>query len=204
MIVGVFGLIGSGKNTVADFLLSEHNFKQMSWASSLKDAISSIFGWERDLLEGLTNEARIWREQQDVWWSNRLGRFISPRVILQEWGTEVCRNNFHQEIWIASLENKIRNEKKDIVISDCRFPNEQDAIKRLGGITIRVIRDPEPEWAKLAQYDFKKFKLDYPAIHASEYSSLTLKYDYIISNNSSIEDLKQNTANLVQCLRASK
>jgi hypothetical protein len=199
MIIGVFGLIGSGKNTVSDFLATEHNFKQLSWAASLKDAVAPIFNWNRELLEGLTPEARVWREQPDQWWSKRLGRTISPRIVLQEWGTDVCRNNFHQEIWIASLENKIRNESSNIVISDCRFANEQAAIKRLGGINIRVVRDPEPVWVSLVKTNFDLFRIKYPEIHASEYSSIDLKYDHIIHNNGSIDELKEKITSLVGC-----
>jgi len=95
----------------------------------LKDAVAAVFGWDRVLLEGRTKEAREWREQRDEWWSNRLGKDITPRHILQYWGTEVCRQGFHDDIWIASLENKMRKTGDNIVISDVRFPNEIKAIK---------------------------------------------------------------------------
>jgi hypothetical protein len=68
---------------------------------------------------------------------------LTPRWVLQYWGTEVCRRGFHDDIWIASLENKLRNSKDDIVISDCRFPNEIKSIKDAGGIVVRVARGPE-------------------------------------------------------------
>ena len=50
MLVSVTGFIGSGKDTIADYLITEHGFKKESWAGSLKDAVSHIFNWERDLL----------------------------------------------------------------------------------------------------------------------------------------------------------
>lgn len=204
MIIGIFGFIGSGKNTVADYLQTRHSFKQMSWASSLKDTVSSVFNWDRQLLEGLTSEARDWREREDQWWSNRLGRKISPRIILQEWGTEVCRNHFHRDIWIASLENKIRNQTSNIVISDCRFANEQEAIKNLGGITIRVTRNPEPEWVKLAQVNFEEFLKQNTLVHSSEYSSVNLKYDHILDNNGTLEELQEKVNSLVEYLQVAR
>ena len=147
MIIGVCGFIGSGKDTIADYLTNFHGYRRESFANSLKDAVSKVFGWDRTMLEGRTKQAREWREQVDPWWAERLNMpNLTPRWILQYWGTEVCRNGFHDDMWIAALENKLRNSKDDIVISDCRFPNEIKSIKDAGGIVIRVKRGEEPSW----------------------------------------------------------
>ncbi len=108
MIIGVTGFIGSGKDTIADYLTTFHGFKRVSFAASLKDAVSAVFGWDRELLEGSTKSSREWREQKDVWWSERLKMEITPRWVLQYWGTDVLRNHFHTDIWVASVENKLR------------------------------------------------------------------------------------------------
>jgi len=133
VIIGICGFIGSGKDTVADYLVNLHHFRRESFANSLKDAVAQVFGWDRTMLEGRTKQSREWREQPDKWWSARLGREVTPRLMLQLWGTEVCRRGFHDDIWIASLENKLRNSQDDIVITDCRFPNEIKSIKAAGG-----------------------------------------------------------------------
>jgi len=52
MLIGIVGLISSGKDTVAERLVQEHNFKKDSFAKSLKDAVSSMFNWDREMLEG--------------------------------------------------------------------------------------------------------------------------------------------------------
>ena len=208
MILGICGLISSGKDTVADYLCTFHGFKRLSFAASLKDAVASIFGWDRELLEGTTKTSREWREQKDEWWSNRLGMDITPRMILQRWGTEVCRNAFHDDIWVASVENKLRNTKDNIVITDCRFSNEITAIKNAGGITCRVERGPRPEWYEAAvnynrgpdgnsMWAISKIKLDKANVHASEYSSVGLKYDHYIDNNGTIDELHSKIKSIV-------
>lgn len=208
MIIGVTGFIGSGKDTVADYLCTFHGFKRVSFAASLKDAVSSVFGWDRELLEGSTKTSREWREQKDVWWSERLGMDITPRWVLQYWGTEVCRNHFHQDIWVASVENKLRQSKDNIVITDCRFSNEVNALKNVGGITMRVSRGEQPEWYDAAvsfnkgecgnmSWSLSKAKLDSNHVHASEYSSVGLNYDYYIDNNGTIDDLHQQIKSIV-------
>lgn len=199
MIVGVCGFIASGKDTIADYLCTFHGFKRVSFAGSLKDAVSAIFGWERELLEGTTKTSREWREKPDAWWSKRLGKEITPRYVLQYWGTEVCRNGFHPDIWVASVENKLRHTTDNIVITDCRFANEVNAIKNAGGITCRVSRGEKPIWYQDAEtlnkgssqmgWAIAKAKLKEFNIHASEYSSVGLDYDHYIDNDGTIDDL---------------
>jgi hypothetical protein len=210
MIVGICGFISSGKDTVADYLCNFHQFRRESFANSLKDAVAQVFGWNRDLLEGRTKQAREWREQVDPWWAERLGMpNLTPRWVLQYWGTEVCRKSFHNDIWIAALENKLRNSKDDIVISDCRFPNEIKSIKDAGGIVIRVVRGPEPRWYDAAvsvnrgpdgntSWALSKEKLERLKIHASETSWVGTKFDYILDNNGSIQDLYDQLQTMIK------
>ena len=200
MIIGICGFIGSGKDTIADYLVNFHGFRRESFANSLKDAVSQVFGWDRTMLEGRTKQSREWREQRDEWWSERLGTEITPRLMLQLWGTEVCRKGFHDDIWIASLENKLRNSKDDIVITDCRFPNEIKSIRAAGGQIVRVVRGPEPDWYDAAisvnkgpdgnaTWALSHTKLEKLKIHASETSWVGTKFDVVVDNNGSLDDL---------------
>jgi hypothetical protein len=216
MIIGICGLIGAGKDTIADYLVNIHQFRRESFANSLKDAVAYVFNWERELLEGRTKQSREWREQPDPWWSTRLGQSITPRWVLQYWGTEVCRKAFHDDIWIASLENKIRNSRDDIVISDCRFPNEIKAIKAAGGIVIRVVRGPEPVWFELArivnqgpknniEWRLSKNELEKHNVHASETAWIGTEFDAIIDNNrDGMDNLFRQVKDLVLNLQPSK
>jgi hypothetical protein len=200
MIIGFVGFIGSGKDTAADYLVNFHGFRRDSFANTLKDAVSSVFGWDRILLEGRTKEAREWREQIDTWWATRLNMpELTPRWVLQHWGTEVCRQGFHDDIWIASLENRLRNSKDDIVISDVRFPNEITAIKNAGGKVIRVKRGPEPDWYEHAVnfnlgekhigWAIGRHHLELQGIHSSESAWVGGDIDVTIENDGTIDDL---------------
>ena len=203
MIIGICGFIGSGKDTVADYLVNFHGFRRESFASSLKDAVSSVFGWDRTLLEGRTQESREWREQKDEWWSDRLQRDITPRYILQQWGTEVLRVGFHDDIWIASVENKLRNTKDNIVITDCRFVNEIKSLRNAGGKVVRVKRGEEPLWYNHAlqvnlsnkfdeDREYFQQKLAEFNIHESERAWVGSTFDAVIENSASIDELYKN------------
>jgi hypothetical protein len=204
MIIGVCGFIGSGKDTIADYLVNVHGFRRESFANTLKDAVASVFGWDRVLLEGRTKEAREWREQVDPWWAERLNMpNLTPRWVLQQWGTEVCRKGFHDDIWIASVENKLRRTKDNIVISDCRFPNEISSIKSAGGVVMRVVRGPEPEWYDIALQHNRgseqaNIQLMNLKIHASETAWVGTNFDYVLDNNSTLDSLFKQVETVVQ------
>jgi len=204
MIIGICGFIGSGKDTAADYLCNFHNFKRESFASTLKDAVANVFGWDRDLLEGRTQTSRQWREQADEWWATRLDiPHLTPRFVLQHWGTNVLRAHFHDDIWIASLENKLRTAKDSIVISDCRFPNEIAGLKQQGAKVVWVQRGVTPHWYSIAEQankgDVKATAwLAKENIHASEYSWAGTQFNAIIDNNGSIEKLYNQLKNLAQ------
>lgn len=215
MIIGIVGLIGSGKDTIADYLQNIHQFRRESFAHTLKDAVASVFGWDRELLEGRTRESREWREQVDPWWAKRLNMpNLTPRYVLQVWGTEVARRSFHDDIWIASLENKLRRTTDDVVISDCRFPNEIQAIKNVGGIVIRVVRGPEPEWYEVAEkvnkgpkknieWRLSKNQLEAYGVHASETAWIGTEFDAVIDNNADgLDNLYAQVRGLVLNLQA--
>ena len=209
MIIGICGFIGSGKDTIADYLVNLHHFRRESFASTLKDAVAQVFGWDRTMLEGRTKQAREWREQVDPWWANRLNMpNLTPRWILQYWGTEVCRQGFHDDMWIASLENKLRTSTDNVVISDCRFPNEIKSIKQAGGIIVCVKRGIQPHWLDIAMQANRgsgnaQDWLKNEKIHASETAWVGTHFDDVLDNDGTIDDLFTQVKGLVSNLPAS-
>lgn len=146
-IIAITGLKGSGKDTTADYIIKQYpNWEKDSFAGTLKDAVSVIFGWDRKMLAGETPEDREIRETRDEYWSEKLGFEVTPRIVLQKFGTDCLRNHFHKNIWVDSLERKIRNTDKNIIITDCRFKNELNMLRSLGATIVRVERDTLPEW----------------------------------------------------------
>ena len=183
MVIGICGLIGSGKNVAGTYLQEKYNFKAISFADSLKQAISVIFDWPFEMLKGETDESRAWREQIDPWWSKRLNiPELTPRWVLQQWGTELGRYSFHPDIWAISLEKKLNNSLDDFVITDCRFENEMKAIRNQSGFLIRINRGNLPPWYETARQELtylekfgyqttfeSKMAAIYPTIHISEW-----------------------------------
>lgn len=209
-IFGLVGFIGSGKDTVAKILETEYHFTRISFAGSLKDTLANIFGWRRELLEGTTEYSRIWRERVDSWWAQRLGiPEFTPRFAMQHFGTNVCRDHFHNDIWVASLERKLLNASDNIVVSDCRFTNEISSLRNAGGKIIWVQRGPMPVWYDQAlqimlhevDLEQRNRKLLALGVHVSELDWLTNTFDYVLYNNGNLEQLAENVKNLVSGLQ---
>ena len=185
MIIGLVGWIGSGKNTVADILASQHEYKRDSFAAPLKDAVSNIFNWPRKTLEGDTDHSRHFRECVDPYWATKLAiKNFTPRLALQIIGTEIMRESFHHKIWLDSLEHRyIAGGQKPTIITDCRFRNELAFVKQMGGFTIRVKRGEDPHWTELAKQaqesdSFAEQQLSDIGIHASEWDHTGVLVNY--------------------------
>ena len=204
-IIGVVGLIGSGKDTVAEYIGENYGFEHESFAATLKDAVAAVFGWERSMLEGKTTHARAARETVDEWWAERLGMpDLTPRWVLQYWGTDLCRNHFHTDIWVAALEHKVHMSTADIVISDCRFPNEIEVIRKMGGKVIWVQRGYSPDWFNTAIAAAQGNKsaieiMNNKNIHASEWAWADTDFDHVIHNDGTLDQLYEMVDNLQIC-----
>ena len=191
MLIGVVGLIGSGKGTVSDRLVIKHGFLKDSFAKSLKDAVASMFNWDRAMLEGDTKESRHWREQTDKFWSEKFGKSVTPRWVLQYFGTEVMRGQMYDGIWVDSCMGRYKG--KNTVIADVRFPNEVKQIRKHGGKIVRVKRGSDPEWF----VNYVEGNIEPTGVHSSEYAWAKEEFDFIIENNQSKEDLYKKVDELV-------
>lgn len=211
MIVSLTGFKGSGKDTVGQMLAQLDCFQTVSFAAPLKSAVSVMFGWDAQLLEGHTKESREWREQPDAYWSEVFGRTITPRLILQEFGTEVVRHRMVDHFWIAAARKTIESTHNHVVITDARFPNELDMIRSLGGVCVRIERGQEPWWYQRSAWINSKpnwFKQAYlkwdnklRSVHPSERDWIGYGFDHVVSNNSTKQDLFEQTQALLQTIR---
>ena len=172
MLIGICGLIGSGKDTVAERLVTHHGYKRDSFAKSLKDAVSSMFNWDRKMLEGDTKESRAWREQPDEFWSKKFGKEVTPRWVLQYFGTEVMRQNMYDAIWIDSVINRYKGD--NTVISDTRFMNEIKTIRENNGVIILVKRGELPSQEWMTSNGRHKSEWDWMSSKSVSYTHLTL------------------------------
>ncbi len=162
----------------------------------MKDCLSCIFQWDRNLLEGITPESRFWREQPDIWWSEKLDiPGFTPRMAMTIFGT-LMRNHFDKNIWVRTLERRLANIDK-VVITDCRFINEIKMIRNHDGIIVRIKRGDDPSWMSIAKLanagDEQACKhMKELEIHESEWNWVNETPDITILNDGTIAKLHNN------------
>lgn len=185
-IIALCGFSGSGKDTVANILISNYGYTKISFGSALKDVLSIVFGWDRTMLEGITPEDREKRNIVDTWWANKLNiPELTPKMMMMYIGTNIFRNSFHKDIWTLIVMRQLSLYDR-IVITDCRFPNEITMIKENGG-KLYFIQRNKPIW-----FDNYKQGMDCQEaeqLHDSEKTWIREDFDGIIVNDGSISDL---------------
>ena len=219
-LIAVNGVIGSGKDTFAQ-VFTDNGYIKMSFATALKDAVSSIFGWDRIMLEGLTEESRNFRETPDPFWTDKLGFRVTPRWVLQNFGTDIVRRHLDNNIWVYSLEKKLYtalSSGSNVIITDCRFINELKMVREKNGIIIEVQRNVPAWYYEAKNYNLKlqSYELtlnnnltvspEIPVlpsvlqnIHASEYSWIGVNNPhYVVHNDSTVESLQEKSFQILQ------
>ena len=198
-VISISGLIGSGKNTVANLIceLSPNlNFQRISFAARLKDTIATLFHYDRDLLEGNSVLSREWRETQDSYWYNKSnGKIKSPRWILQQFGVEI-KKLFCEDFWASIVENEILNHlNQNFILTDTRFPDEIEMLKKHNTFSIEVKRGVQPSWYTLAEDYNTGILMKKPeilnSIPESEWRWIGKVKYHTIYNNGSLDDLKK-------------
>jgi hypothetical protein len=171
MLIGITGHKRNGKDTIADIFVKHFEFEKHALADLMKEACCVIFGWTRDYIEEH-------KEDEDPRWG------LSPRQALILLGTEYgqytlgeipsFRKKTGRLLWVKSLLGKYVQFEDNWVISDVRFPHEEQHIHSLGGTIIRVVRPsivPNLE-------------------HESEAAVCDVKSDFTIMNDGSLKDLE--------------
>lgn len=109
---------GVGKDTLASLMVDRLGFVRVSFAAKLKAICRDLFDLDRDHLEN-----HVLKEKID----ERYG--LTPRQILQKFGTEAVRNQVWDKTWTNYVFKKTipllcQNKFTKFVITDCRFKNE--------------------------------------------------------------------------------
>ena len=175
--IGLLGKKGSGKDTLADYLVNTKGFVKYSFAKPVKDISKILFNLSEEQLYGNLKETI----------DDKIG--ISPRVIFQRLGTEFGQDLIYKlfpelkikkNTWLKLFDLFLeKNKDKNIVIADVRFVHEINYLKKLNFNIIKINR--------------KDSLIDN---HVSEKQN-DLYYDFNIENNDSKEDLFSKYNNFI-------
>lgn len=216
MFVGITGNISSGKDTLAKIMLmylSNKNLNVNFIPKDINDYLENYFelccfetnsGWQikkfafklkqiAAILVGceasdFENEDFKNKPLDDIWqlphqlikYSSGVDNRRTNRWLLQQLGTEAIRNNIHKETWVNALFCDLQ-QNSNWLITDVRFLNEAKSIKDRSGIIIKIIRGEQ--------------KIE---IHQSETELNSIKQDFTIYNNGTLEELCESAKTFLE------
>jgi hypothetical protein len=183
-IIAFAGRKQSGKSTGSQYIQSvigsrnpDLIYREYSFADPLKqDICINILGLSYDQCYGSDDDKNT---STDLEWD---GEILSARKSMEIIGTDIFRK-LKNNVWVDATINKIKRENPDLaIIPDCRFPNEVESLKRMGGYVIRLDLDPfhseSPSESALDpdKYDWNNFDL----IINNSFMSIDQKNEYIL------------------------
>lgn len=127
ILIGVSGKARSGKDSL--FNMAENNgFRRLSFAEDLKSRGRKDFGLTAEYTDGASKDEM----------TTKLNGH-SPREFFIELGN--LYRKYDPDFWLRQAVAKAKEDPtKDWMVTDVRYPNEADAIKKLGGLVIRLER----------------------------------------------------------------
>lgn len=190
--LGISGKANSGKNTISNLIMDLlkkdlPNQKTIAFADPIKKIAQTMFPQikDSDLYGASKNRSKIISGGAKDSDNNEL----TIRRLLLDVGTSVGRQ-YKDSIWLDVFDNKVESLKDSldlVVVTDCRFRNEFDHLKNKNFFMIRVKRDNSSS-----------------INHSSETGQdaiLDSEFDFIIDNNSSLDDLKARVTEVCNIIK---
>jgi hypothetical protein len=181
-IVAFAGRKQSGKSSAAEFTAQEYSKKHgevsaiYNFADPLKQLCIDILGLEHHQCYGTDEEKN---ELVDCYWNDKQ---LSGREVMQIVGTEWFRTMQHN-VWADATIRNIQDEGLPLaLIADCRFPNEVEAVKKAGGIVIKLNRDLyKSDHASETALDRNNYdELNFDGVIQSQYMDIEAKNETLL------------------------
>jgi len=174
IIIGIAGKKRSGKDTTADIIkcYSGNKVKTFAFATILKEVIQKVFLISD---EEMNNQKEVKIE--------RLG--YSPRQLLQQFGDHFREIN--PNVFIDYMDHIISSQVKTVIITDVRFDDECQFIKKHNGVIIGI--DAEERLSAL------RARVDN---HITEKGVSKDLVDFWVTNNGTKEEFKDKMIKLIK------
>jgi hypothetical protein len=177
MIIGLSGYARSGKDEAAKVLVEEFGFTRVAFADKLRDFLYAenpiVSVWR--IWDGEPGVVRVQDVIDRYTWDNYKSTMYGEEIreLLQRLGTEAGRQTLWDTIWIDAAFAPY-HEDDNIVVTDCRFPNEAQAIRSRGGYIWRI----------------ERYGVGPANAHESETSLDDYEFDLTIKNDGTLEEFR--------------
>lgn len=143
MIIGLTGNLGSGKDTVADYLVDNYGFRKVGFSDQLYEAVEALLNIDHAAALQYKNDPAVTIE---VFHESTALFVYTFREFLQRFGTEMARDVWGEDFWIHRFEDEYLEyereipDNQDLVVRDVRFNNEAKLLESHGGFVWQIHR----------------------------------------------------------------
>lgn len=142
--IGIIGRARVGKDTAGAWLVENRGYERVSFADPLKEAALRLNPYVTKY--GAGPMLRMSDIVRDVGWDRAKDGYPEVRRTLQELGMAI--RAIDEEFWLRTALKRVQevNEAgKSAVITDVRFPNEADSLRRAGFHLLHIDRPDVPQ-----------------------------------------------------------
>ena len=178
-LVGMIGKKRAGKDTFAAELLDWFGYRRVAFADPLRNTLLDLDPWiaETNRLGGHARTRRLSWIVEELGWELAKEEIPEVRRLMQAHGHAI-RTHVDPTVWLSAAMAKaqvLRADGEPVVITDCRYQNEADAIKAAGGVLVRVVRPGQADGDR----------------HITEVDLDERETDYVVQNDGTLEDLRR-------------
>jgi hypothetical protein len=196
LIVALSGVAGAGKDTVGNILITKHGFTRVSFADVLKEEVSAAFGLPLNFFHDRnTKDAPLleWPILRSSITETALGEAVlsqfshySPRLLCIYYASVM--RGFNPDVWISKATKYVEKSPGNVVITDLRFLNEADWVRKRFGKVVRVNR---PDVTNVL-------------MHESETQLNGFNFDLTIVNDSGLSELDVKVSEMLRLIKEGK
>lgn len=195
-LLAVSGSANCGKDTASDYIVNRYNFVKIAFADRIKRILMDVYDLDYNNLWGPSNNRSVYDVRYKIPDSEE---YLTARTGSQAFGD--CGRSLYIDTWVdctfrdikklengyfydyedykGVFKNYLNPGRKNVIISDCRYINEMNKVKEMGGKVIRIKKTVVPLKGKSGK-------------HSSEMSQVQIMdnyFDYIIYNDGTIQEL---------------
>lgn len=184
MIIALHGAKGSGKDEfyrLVQTIFPDLYVRKVAYADPIKDEICNIFDLQTEYQYDQFKRSDVTYQLPGY-----ITHVIPGRHVVREIG--MLMRSYDESQFVKYVERRIKIDDDAVwFITDCRFQNEVDSVKQMGGIIVKIKRD-------VASYDG----------HVTETEIADTDCDFVIENNGTIEEFSDRIATFLNLILESE
>jgi hypothetical protein len=196
ILIGISGAANCGKDTACNYIANQYNFVKIAFADEIKRILMEVYSLSYQQLWGESKNRSLYDPRYKIPNSDE---YLTARLGSQAFGD--CGRSLYENTWVdytfkqikelqtsyfmdyedkrGIFKNYLNPGKKNVVVSDCRYINELNKIKDMGGKVVRIKKTVTPLKGRTGKHSSE----------VNQHLILNSYFDEIIYNDGSIQDL---------------